>query len=82
MDHDAASQLSLSHLRCADIATFYKDGSLTIRWQADPCLSPDALHLVMMNGFDGYAEGDRVAEHLPAAPDITFDDQETPWRVF
>ena len=59
----------------------YKDGSLTaIRWQADPddrARFPDAPStLVMMNGFDGYAEEIMgFAEYFPCRPFdiITFD---------
>ena len=81
---DAASRnfdTSHSHLAMRRHTIPYKDGSLTaIRWQADPddrARFPDAPStLVMMNGFDGYAEEIMgFAEYFPCRPFdiITFD---------
>ena len=81
---DAASRnfdTSHSHLAMRRHTIPYKDGSLTaIRWQADPddrARFPDAPStLVMMNGFDGYAEEIiDFASHFPSRPFdiITFD---------
>ena len=81
---DAASRnfdTSHSHLAMRRHTIPYKDGSLTaIRWQADPddrTRFPDAPStLVMMNGFDGYAEEIMgFAEYFPCRPFdiITFD---------
>ena len=81
---DAASRnfdTSHSHLAMRRHTIPYKGGSLTaIRWQADPddrARFPDAPStLVMMNGFDGYAEEIMgFAEYFPCRPFdiITFD---------
>lgn len=81
---DAASRnfdASHTHLAMRRHTVPYKDGSLTaIHWQADPddrARFPDAPStLVMMNGFDGYAEEIiDFASHLPTRPFdiITFD---------
>ena len=72
---------SHTHLAMRRHTVPYKDGSLTaIHWQADPddrARFPDAPStLVMMNGFDGYAEGIiNFASHFPTRPFdiITFD---------
>lgn len=81
---DAASRnfdASHTHLAMRRHTVPYKDGSLTaIHWQADPddrARFPDAPStLVMMNGFDGYAEEIMgFAEYFPCRPFdiITFD---------
>lgn len=81
---DAASRnfdASHTHLAMRRHTVPYKDGSLTaIHWQADPddrARFPDAPStLVMMNGFDGYAEEIiSFALHFPTRPFdiITFD---------
>lgn len=81
---DAASRnfdASHTHLAMYRHTIPYKDGSLTaIHWQADPddrARFPDAPStLVMMNGFDGYAEEIiDFASHFPTRPFdiITFD---------
>ncbi len=81
---DAASRnfdASHTHLAMRRHTVPYKDGSLTaIHWQADPddrARFPDAPStLVMMNGFDGYAEEIiDFASHFPTRPFdiITFD---------
>ena len=81
---DAASRnfdASHTHLAMSRHTVPYKDGSLTaIHWQADPddrARFPDAPStLVMMNGFDGYAEEIiDFASHFPTRPFdvITFD---------
>ena len=81
---DAASRnfdASHTHLAMRRHTVPYKDGSLTaIHWQADPddrARFPDAPStLVMMNGFDGYAEEIiDFASHFPSRPFdiITFD---------
>lgn len=81
---DAASRTfdaSHTHLAMRRHTVPYKDGSLTaIHWQADPddrARFPDAPStLVMMNGFDGYAEEIMgFAERFPCRPFdiITFD---------
>ena len=81
---DAASRnfdASHTHLAMHRHTIPYKDGSLTaIHWQADPddrARFPDAPStLVMMNGFDGYAEEIiSFAFHFPTRPFdiITFD---------
>ena len=81
---DAASRnfdASHAHLAMRRHTVPYKDGSLTaIHWQADPddrARFPDAPStLVMMNGFDGYAEEIMgFAEYFPCRPFdiITFD---------
>lgn len=81
---DAASRnfdASHTHLAMYRHTIPYKDGSLTaIHWQADPddrARFPDAPStLVMMNGFDGYAEEIMgFAEYFPCRPFniITFD---------
>ena len=81
---DAASRnfdASHAHLAMRRHTIPYKDGSLTaIRWQADSAdrtRFPDAPStLVMMNGFDGYAEEIMgFAEYFPSRPFdiITFD---------
>ena len=81
---DAASRnfdASHTHLAMYRHTIPYKDGSLTaIHWQADPddrARFPDAPStLVMMNGFDGYAEEIiDFASHFPSRPFdiITFD---------
>jgi len=81
---DAASRnfdASHTHLAMSRHTVPYKDGSLTaIHWQADPddrARFPDAPStLVMMNGFDGYAEEIMgFAEYFPCRPFdiITFD---------
>ena len=72
---------SHTHLAMRRHTVPYKDGSLTaIHWQADPddrARFPDAPStLVMMNGFDGYAEEIiNFASHFPTRPFdiITFD---------
>lgn len=72
---------SHTHLAMRRHTVPYKDGSLTaIHWQADPddrARFPDAPStLVMMNGFDGYAEEIMdFASHFPTRPFdiITFD---------
>ena len=72
---------SHTHLAMRRHTVPYKDGSLTaIHWQADPddrARFPDAPStLVMMNGFDGYAEEIMAfAEHFPCRPFdvVTFD---------
>ena len=72
---------SHTHLAMRRHTVPYKDGSLTaIHWQADPddrARFPDAPStLVMMNGFDGYAEEIiDFASHFPTRPFdiITFD---------
>lgn len=72
---------SHTHLAMRRHTVPYKDGSLTaIHWQADPddrARFPDAPStLVMMNGFDGYAEEIMgFAEYFPYRPFdiITFD---------
>ena len=72
---------SHTHLAMRRHTVPYKDGSLTaIHWQADPddrARFPDAPStLVMMNGFDGYAEEIMgFAEYFPCRPFdiITFD---------
>ena len=60
----------------------YRDGQLTaMRWEADPADREQApagtpTTLVMMNGFDGYAEGIiNFASHFPTRPFdiVTFD---------
>ena len=60
----------------------YRDGQLTaMRWEADPADRAQApvgtpTTLVMMNGFDGYAEGIiNFASHFPTRPFdiVTFD---------
>ena len=74
---DAASRnfdASHTHLAMRRHTVPYKDGSLTaIHWQADPddrARFPDAPStLVMMNGFDGYAEEIiDFATHFPTRP--------------
>lgn len=74
---DAASRnfdASHTHLAMHRHTIPYKDGSLTaIHWQADPddrARFPDAPStLVMMNGFDGYAEEIiSFAFHFPTRP--------------
>lgn len=74
---DAASRnfdASHTHLAMRRHTVPYKDGSLTaIHWQADPddrARFPDAPStLVMMNGFDGYAEEIiSFALHFPTRP--------------
>ena len=74
---DAASRnfdASHTHLAMRRHTVPYKDGSLTaIHWQADPddrARFPDAPStLVMMNGFDGYAEEIMsFAMHFPTRP--------------
>ena len=74
---DAASRnfdASHTHLAMHRHTIPYKDGSLTaIHWQADPddrARFPDAPStLVMMNGFDGYAEEViSFAFHFPTRP--------------
>ena len=74
---DAASRnfdASHTHLAMRRHTVPYKDGSLTaIHWQADPddhARFPDAPStLVMMNGFDGYAEEIiSFAFHFPTRP--------------
>ena len=74
---DAASRnfdASHTHLAMYRHTIPYKDGSLTaIHWQADPddrARFPDAPStLVMMNGFDGYAEEIiSFAFHFPTRP--------------
>ena len=81
---DAASRnfnASHAHLAMRRHTVPYTDGSLTaIHWQADPddrARFPDAPStLVMMNGFDGYAEEIMgFAEYFPCRPFdiITFD---------
>lgn len=81
---DAASRnfdASHAHLAMRRHTIPYTDGSLTaIHWQADPddrARFPDAPStLVMMNGFDGYAEEIMAfAEYFPCRPFdiITFD---------
>ena len=74
---DAASRnfdASHTHLAMRRHTVPYKDGSLTaIHWQADPddrARFPDAPStLVMMNGFDGYAEEIMgFAEYFPYRP--------------
>ena len=81
---DAASRnfdASHTHLAMRRHTVPCKDGSLTaIHWQADPddrARFPDAPStLVMMNGFDGYAEEIMgFAEYFPCRPFniITFD---------
>ena len=74
---DAASRnfdASHTHLAMYRHTILYKDGSLTaIHWQADPddrARFPDAPStLVMMNGFDGYAEEIiSFAFHFPTRP--------------
>ena len=74
---DAASRnfdASHTHLAMHRHTVPYKDGSLTaIHWQADPddrARFPDAPStLVMMNGFDGYAEEIiSFAFHFPTRP--------------
>lgn len=74
---DAASRnfdASHTHLAMYRHTIPYKDGSLTaIHWQADPddrARFPDAPStLVMMNGFDGYAEETiSFAFHFPTRP--------------
>ena len=74
---DAASRnfdASHTHLAMRRHTVPYKDGSLTaIHWQADPddrARFPDAPStLVMMNGFDGYAEEIiDFASHFPTRP--------------
>lgn len=81
---DAASRnfdASHAHLAMRRHTIPYTDGSLTaIHWQADPddrARFPDAPStLVMMNGFDGYAEEIiDFASHFPSRPFdiITFD---------
>ena len=81
---DAASRnfdASHTHLAMRRHTVPYKDGSLTaIHWQADPddrARFPDVPStLVMMNGFDGYAEEIiDFASHFPTRPFdiITFD---------
>ena len=74
---DAASRdfdASHTHLAMSRHTVPYKDGSLTaIHWQADPddrARFPDAPStLVMMNGFDGYAEEIiSFALHFPTRP--------------
>lgn len=81
---DAASRnfdASHTHLAMRRHTVPYEDGSLTaIHWQADPddrARFPDAPStLVMMNGFDGYAEEIiDFASHFPTRPFdiITFD---------
>ena len=74
---DAASRnfdASHTHLAMHRHTIPYKDGSLTaIHWQADPddrARFPDAPStLVMMNGFDGYAEEIiDFASHFPTRP--------------
>ena len=74
---DAASRnfdASHTHLAMRRHTVPYKDGSLTaIHWQADPddrARFPDAPStLVMMNGFDGYAEEIMAfAEYFPCRP--------------
>jgi len=81
---DAASRnfdASHTHLAMRRHTVPYKDGSMTaIHWQADPddrARFPDAPStLVMMNGFDGYAEEIMgFAEYFPCRPFdiITFD---------
>lgn len=74
---DAASRnfdASHTHLEMRRHTVPYKDGSLTaIHWQADPddrARFPDAPStLVMMNGFDGYAEEIMgFAEYFPYRP--------------
>ena len=74
---DAASRnfdASHTHLAMRRHTVPYKDGSLTaIHWQADPddrARFPDApTTLVMMNGFDGYAEEIiNFASHFPTRP--------------
>ena len=74
---DAASRnfdASHTHLAMRRHTVPYKDGSLTaIHWQADPddrARFPDAPStLVMMNGFDGYAEEIMgFAEYFPNRP--------------
>ena len=74
---DAASRnfdASHTHLEMRRHTVPYKDGSLTaIHWQADPddrTRFPDAPStLVMMNGFDGYAEEIMgFAEYFPYRP--------------
>lgn len=72
---------SHTHLAMRRHTVPYKDGSLTaIHWQADPddrARFPDAPStLVMMNGFDGYAEEIMAfAERFPCRPFdvVTFD---------
>ena len=65
---------SHSHLAMRRHTVPYKDGSLTaIHWKADPdnrARFPDAPStLVMMNGFDGYAEEIMgFAEYFPTRP--------------
>ena len=65
---------SHTHLAMRRHTVPYKDGSLTaIHWQADPddrARFPDAPStLVMMNGFDGYAEEIMAfAEYFPCRP--------------
>ena len=65
---------SHTHLAMRRHTVPYKDGSLTaIHWQADPddrARFPDAPStLVMMNGFDGYAEEIMAfAERFPCRP--------------
>ena len=74
---DAASRnfdASHTHLAMRRHTVPYKDGSLTaIHWQADPddrARFPDAPStLIMMNGFDGYAEEIMgFAEYFPYRP--------------
>ena len=74
---DAASRnfdASHTHLAMRRHTVPYKDGSLTaIHWQADPddrARFPDAPStLIMMNGFDGYAEEIiDFASHFPTRP--------------
>ena len=74
---DAASRnfdASHTHLAMRRHTVPYEDGSLTaIHWQADPddrARFPDAPStLVMMNGFDGYAEEIiDFASHFPTRP--------------
>ena len=65
---------SHTHLAMRRHTVPYKDGSLTaIHWQADPddrARFPDAPStLIMMNGFDGYAEEIiDFASHFPTRP--------------